>query len=426
MSISVYRSICFKLLLCTYSFHVQVTLASDAGIPSADSFEQQELFLSVVVNQASSSVYGHFMQTPQGLLISRETLQELQLKVDAADTPNQVGFIPLSQIQGLSYNFNAAEQHIDLSVPAEVLQGYTSTGYVQIPPAKVNRDQIKPGVLFNYDLYSQATEDTWSLSAWNELRFFGMGAGNFFSISANHAFTKTQTSDEYTSQILDTYWQKDFADRAITLTLGDSQSRALDWTRSTRISGIKIARNFNLQPYQVTSPLESFKGSVLVPSTVDLLINGIQQSTSEVLPGQFDIQASPSITGAGNAQLLITDLNGQQRVVNFSLFGTTQLLQKGLSDWELNLGVNKLDYAVKSFSYGDDPIANATFRHGLSNNTTLESHLEYSSDVALTGLGIVHRLPETWGVLNGAYSYSELDQKSGQSYVLGLCTRQIS
>ena len=363
MSTSVYRSICFKLLLSTYALHTQLALASDADMPSSDAIEQQELFLSVVVNQASSSVYGHFIQTPQDLLISRETLKELQLKVDTADAPHQVGFIPLSQIKGLSYNFNAAEQHIDLSVPVDALQGHTSSGYVQIPPAKVNPDQVKPGVLFNYDVYSQATEDAWSLSAWNELRFFGMGKGNIFSISANHAFTKTQSTDEFSSQILDTYWQKDFTDQAITLTVGDSQSRALDWTRSTRISGIKIARNFNLQPYQVTSPLESFKGSVLVPSTVDLLINGIQQSTSEVLPGQFDIQASPSITGAGNAQLLITDLNGQQRVVNFSLFGTTQLLQKGLSDWELNLGVNKLDYAVKSFSYGDDPVANATLRH---------------------------------------------------------------
>lgn len=419
MSASVYRSFCFKLLLSTYALHTQLALASDADMPSSDTVEQQELFLSVVVNQASSSVYGHFIQTPQDLLISRETLQELKLKVDTADAPHQVGFIPLSQIKGLSYNFNAAEQHIDLSVPVETLQGHTSSGYVQIPPAKVNPDQVKPGVLFNYDFYSQATEDAWSLSAWNELRFFGMGKGNIFSISANHAFTKTQSTDEFSSQILDTYWQKDFTDQAVTLTVGDSQSRALDWTRSTRISGIKIARNFNLQPYQVTSPLESFKGSVLVPSTVDLLINGIQQSTSDVLPGQFDIHASPSITGAGNAQLLITDLNGQQRVVNFSLFGTTQLLQKGLSDWELNLGVNKLDYAVKSFSYGDEPVANATLRHGLSNDTTLESHIEYSKDVALTGLGVVHRLPETWGVLNGSYSYSELNQKTGQSYALG-------
>lgn len=415
----VYRSALFQMLLCTSSLHAQVTQPHEMIQPSSDIIDQQELYLSVVLNQASSSVYGHFIQTSQDLLISRETLQELQLNIHAADALGHTGFIALSQIKGLSYHYNSAEQHIDLTVPMEVLQANTTSGYEQIPRAKVNPAQIKPGVLLNYDLYSQATEDVWSLSGWNELRLFGVGTGNIFSVSANHAYTKTKTTDELTSQILDTYWQKDFADRAITLTVGDSQSRALEWTRSTRISGIKIAKNFNLQPYQVTSPLESFKGSVLVPSTVDLLINGIQQSTSDVLPGQFDIQASPSITGAGNAQLLITDLNGQQRVVNFSLFGTSQLLQKGLSDWEVNLGVNKLDYAVKSFSYGNEPVVNATLRHGLSNNTTLESHAEYSSDVTLAGFGVVHRLPNTWGILNGAYSYSELKQKLGQSYAIG-------
>nr|WP_279052347.1 fimbria/pilus outer membrane usher protein [Acinetobacter tandoii] len=415
----VYRCALCRALLCTSSLHAQVTLANEMLQPSTDVVDQQELYLSVVLNQASSPVYGHFIQTSQDLLISRETLQELQLSIHAADALGYTGFVALSQIKGLSYQYNSAEQHIELTVPVEVLKARTTFGYEQIPPAKVNPAQIKPGLLFNYDLYSQATEDVWSLSGWNELRLFGIGTGNTFSISANHAYTKTKTTNELSSQILDTYWQKDFADQAITLTVGDSQSRALEWTRSTRISGIKIAKNFSLQPYQVTSPLESFKGSVLVPSTVDLLINGIQQSTSDVLPGQFDIQASPSITGAGNAQLLITDLNGQQRIVNFSLFGTSQLLQKGLTDWEINLGVHKLDYAVKSFSYSDDPVVNATLRHGLSNNTTLESHTEYSRDVALAGFGIIHRLPNTWGLINGAYSYSDLNQNLGQSYAVG-------
>jgi len=61
MSTSVYRSFCFKLLLSTYALHTQLAFASDADMPSSDTVEQQELFLSVVVNQASSSVYGHFI-----------------------------------------------------------------------------------------------------------------------------------------------------------------------------------------------------------------------------------------------------------------------------------------------------------------------------------------------------------------------------
>ncbi|MGA8883051.1 MAG: fimbria/pilus outer membrane usher protein [Acinetobacter sp.] len=411
------RSALFQALLCASGLSGSLALASEPL--RLDSLEQQELYLSVVLNQASSSAFGHFIQTPQDLLISRETLQELQLKINAPDAPQHAGFISLAQIPGLSYDYNALAQSIQLNVSASFLQANTVAGFTPVEAAKVNARQIRPGALFNYDFYAQAAEDAWSLSGWNELRFFGFGEGNVLSISANHAYTQTEASAELKSQILDTYWQKDFAGRALTLTLGDSQTRALDWSRSARISGIKLAKNYSLQPYQVTSPLASFKDSVLLPSTIDLLINGIQQSSSEVLPGQFNIQTAPSITGAGTAQLLITDLNGQRRAVNFSLFGTSRLLQRGLSDWEVNLGVNKLNYAVKSFSYGHELLMNATFRHGLSSDTTLESHAEYSNAAALAGLGIVHRLPDAWGVLNGSYSRSELNGQAGQAYSAG-------
>ncbi|HEX5381519.1 MAG TPA: hypothetical protein VFW61_04690, partial [Acinetobacter sp.] len=68
-----HRALC-RALLCTSSLYVQATLANQMPQPSSDVVDQQELYLSVVLNQASSSVYGHFIQTPQDLLISRETL----------------------------------------------------------------------------------------------------------------------------------------------------------------------------------------------------------------------------------------------------------------------------------------------------------------------------------------------------------------
>ncbi len=66
----------------------------------------------------------------------------------------------------------------------------------------------------------------------------------------------------------------------------------------------------------------SFKGQVALPSQVDLIINGIKQFSENIVPGQFDIQSVPSITGAGNAQMVITDINGQQQVLIFPLYGT--------------------------------------------------------------------------------------------------------
>ncbi len=380
----------------------------------------QELYLDTILNQSPKTVLGHFIQQKNDLLISQSTLKDLALSVSIADQNDTSNFISLNKIKGLSYDYDVSTQTIHLNASAQLLTADTQVlGQQVVEPAIVNKQQIRPGILFNYDIHSQYNQDQITQSFWNELRLFGGGSGGLFSISANHLYTNNDHKSSFDSEILDTYWQKDFQNKAISVIVGDSQSTALNWSRSTRVSGLKIAKNYSLQPYQSTSPLESFKGSALLPSSVDLFINGMQQSSTQVLPGNFDIQTIPSISGAGTAQLVITDLNGLQRVVNFSLFGTSSLLQKGLSDWDVNIGVSKLDYAIKSWSYDDQPLFNGSYRYGLTHNTTVESHAEFSKDLQLTGLGFVHRLPQTWGMINGSYSYSHLNQQDGHLYSLG-------
>src|SRR5690606_29339925 len=147
------------------------------------------------------------------------------------------------------------------------------------------------------------------------------------------------------------------------------------------------ARNFSLQPYRVVTPLVSFTGESVLPSTVDLMINGIRQSREQVLPGQFQIDTAPTLNGAGQAQVVITDINGRSQVVNFSIYGSQQLLQQGMSDWSLELGAVRQDYGISSFAYRDEPMFSATGRYGLDEQTTVEGHVEGSDGLVLAGLG---------------------------------------
>ena len=403
-------------LCCQFS---AIIFAQDIS-PTVKIQAEQDLYLNIILNQSDHTILGHFKQVDDELLIDRETVQKLNFSLSIPDAEGYPQFVNLKQIDGLNYRYLASEQQIELSVTEALLNGQEQIlGYQAPKPALIRPEQNKPGIMLNYDLYAQHSQDNFSLSAWNELRLWGLSEGSIFSVSANHLYNDQDPEERLQSTVLDTYWQKDFQKQSLSLRIGDAQSRALDWTRSTRISGLKLSRNFDLQPYQVTSPLESFKGSVLLPSSVDLLINGVKQSTSQVQPGQFNIQTVPSITGAGDAQLVITDLNGQQRVVNVSLFGTAQLLSQGLSDWDISFGVNKLDYAIKSFKYDDDFVANGSYRYGLTKDTTIETHAEIASDLQLAGLGFIHRLPETYGILNGAYSFSQLNDQVGQHYAFG-------
>lgn len=383
--------------------------------------QEQDLYLDIILNQSTQTQIGHFIETQDHrLLIDRATLNDLKIKTTAQDDPEHTQFLDLKSIQGLTFYYDVSQQQIKMQATADVLNSNAQIELNnQSAPAQMNPDQIKPGVLLNYDLYQQYNKDNTSLNVWNEIRLFGLNQGGFLSVSGNYSYTKDRQQSSTSAQVLDTYWQQDFVNNAISVVIGDSQSQALTWSRSTRISGLKVSKNFGLQPYQTTSPLETFRGSVLLPSSVDLLINGIKQSSTPVQPGQFAIQTVPTLTGSGTAELLITDLNGQQRTLSFSLFGSSKLLKAGLSDWSMNLGVSKLNYANQSFRYDHDPLFNGFYRYGLSPDTTLEVHSEFSPTLQMGGLGIVQRLPWQLGIFNGSASYSKQQSTTGQLYNLG-------
>lgn len=389
-----------------------ITIAQTLNISSEkDNMLQQELYLDVVLNQSPQAQIGHFIQLDQQLLIDVASLEAFSIhSTTPAIMIEQTAYVPLQQIPGLSYQYDDLNQKISMQVPVELLVNQNLYGYKKQLAVTLNPQQQKTGALVNYTVFAQQNDETFSVNGWNELRVFGL-LGGILSVSGNYQYTDHAFED---SQILDSYWEKDFPDKMLRLRLGDAQSHALSWTRSTRLSGLSLSKNFALQPYTVTTPLMNFKGQVVLPSQVDLMINGIKQSSQNVVPGQFEIQTVPSITGAGNAQMLITDINGQQQVLNFSLYRSNNLLAQGLSDWSFNLGYPKLNYGVSSFDYADDPAFSGSYRYGISNTLTLETHAEMTKGLQQGGLGSAYQLGRRAGMIHLSYAYSHTSDHNGQ------------
>ena len=59
----------------------------------------------------------------------------------------------------------------------------------------------------------------------------------------------------------------------------------------------------------------------MLPSTVDLYIDGLQQSHQQVTPGSYILDTLPTFSGSGQARVVITDINGQRREVTLDLYG---------------------------------------------------------------------------------------------------------
>jgi outer membrane usher protein len=183
---------------------------------------------------------------------------------------------------------------------------------------------------------------------------------------------------------LDTAWTRDFADRMETLRIGDSISSSGSWGRSARYAGIQYGTNFSTQPTFVTTPLLSASGDAVLPSTVEVFVNGNPVASETVQPGPFQIEGVPAVNGAGQMQVVVTDALGREQVVSQPYYAGTALLREGLTEYSVEAGAIRQDYASKSNNYGN-AVGAATWRHGITDRFTAEMHGEAQAGGAAAG-----------------------------------------
>ena len=383
---------------------------------SAASIGGTDLYLDVTLNGAHDGL-AHFGYLNGELWTSAATLRELGFALSPG-TPDPVR---MNGLQGVQSNYDPTSQAVTISAPLSMLK--LDTTVLNAPDNNRPHATASPGVLLNYDIYG--TEDMHgnsSLSAFTELRAFN-GNGVFSSTALSQAARSSGDGWLDHSVRLDTSWSTSFPDSLLTLRIGDTLTDALSWSRSTRIAGVQLGTNFALQPYLVTAPLPAFLGSATLPSNVQLYVNGVQQYNGKVPAGPFQLNTIPNISGAGNAQVVLTDALGRATTLNFSLYDEHQLLQQGLSDWSAEFGIVREDYGLNSFDYGHDPAGSGTWRYGASNSLTVEAHAEATRGLVDAGGGGAMLLGSAGGLVSVSLARSEHDGQDGTLYSLGYSWR---
>ncbi len=184
---------------------------------------------------------------------------------------------------------------------------------------------------------------------------------------------------------LDTTYVRDFPERSLRLSVGDTFTRAAPWSQPARFAGVRFGTDFSLDPALITFPVPSLSGSSLLPSTIELASQANRQSIS-VEPGRFALDYRPRFTGAGNVTMTVRDLAGNERTVTRSFYASTAILRPGLAEFSLELGVLRKNYGLRSFSYGA-PFVAGSYRRGVSDVLTLEARSEADSHVRMAGAG---------------------------------------
>lgn len=373
-----------------------------------------DLYLDVTLNGAGAGLT-HFYYRDDELWANTQILQKLGFKIPS-DT---IEVIPLNSLPDLDIDYNARQQTLSLVAPLTILNLDTTVRSSR--NNKRPQPSASPGMLLNYNIYGTQTENsTKNLNAYTELRAFNeLGVISSTALTnANHSANHDNNHKDWESRTvrLDSSWSRSFPDKLLTVRAGDILTGALSWTRSTRLGGLQIGTNFDLQPYRSTTPLPLFFGEATLPSAVELYINGLKQYSGEVPAGPFELDTAPSFSGAGTAQLVVTDALGQSSTLSFSLYDVHRLLQPGLADWSAELGVVRENYGFDSFDYGSDIAASGTWRYGVNDHFTAETHAEVTSGLSNAGIGGTWLLGSAGGILFVSLAGSESREQSGTQY----------
>ncbi|MDM0045084.1 fimbria/pilus outer membrane usher protein [Variovorax dokdonensis] len=387
------------------------------AVTQAPAARGTELFLDVTINGNPKELV-QFLLRDRELWASAATLSELGFALPAgANDP-----VRLNSLPGVTAVYNAQRQTAEITASAAALpQARTVINTNDIPVPDAN---ASPGVALNYDLYgTQGDHGTTGLNAFAEVRAFS-GKSVLSSTFLTQGSKSEDLAWQQNSVRLDTTWSRSFPDEMVTLRLGDTTTGALAWSRSTLIGGVQLSRNFALQPYRTTTPIPAFLGSAALPSQVEVYVNGMKQYTGQLPSGPFQLNTVPGISGAGNAQVVLTDAFGRATTLDYSLYDVQQrMLQAGLSDWSVDLGAVRQNYGYRSFDYGSDPAGSGTWRYGWSNNLTIETHAESTRDLVAGGAGAVYLLGRQFGVVTAAAAHSRNESLEGSLFNLGYSWR---
>jgi outer membrane usher protein len=193
-------------------------------------------------------------------------------------------------------------------------------------------------------------------------------------------------------------------------TVGDSLVPAEGLGSGMLVGGVRVARDYGLDPYFVQFPTLGLSGTTLTPSTVDVYVNGNLVSRQTVAPGTFTLDHVPMPNGSNETRVVVRDAFGREQQMAAPFYMTTSGLARGLHDYDYAVGFPRLGGAETNWSYGS-LAAVARHRYGFSDDLTAGFSAEADGDGLAGGPTMNLRLPHA--DLELAASFSRMGGRGG-------------
>ena len=385
--------------------------------PTIDRGAPMTYYLDVRINDWPARLVAKFREENGRLSLPADQFEGLGFRLNQAwvSGEGEARRVYLDQVPNLSWRVDLQAQTITITAPFEIL----TPSRLAVSPAPTHvAAQSGRGFLLSYDLFGEWAVDPdagsygRAVNTTLEGRFFTPR----FTLVSNGSLGWSR-GDERAIRY-ESYLAFDDQDKARTLRIGDSTTRAVTWSRNLRFGGVQYSRNYTLRPDIVTTPLPEFVDGVTTPSVLDLYINGVKRYSNTVKPGAFALSNLPVLTGANALSIVITDVDGRERTVNLPFYMNTRFLGRGISDFSFEAGKVREDYGIESAKYGQ-AFASGVWRRGLTDALTLEAHGEAAKGLVMGGVSGVVAVRDLFAVGASVAASNGPDGDQGTLWAVG-------
>ncbi len=205
---------------------------------------------------------------------------------------------------------------------------------------------------------------------------------------------------------------KDFVDDRNRLILGDTSSSNLGFMSARNIGGIRFNREFSINPYERPFPQGEREFTVLSRSRVKTFVNGTLIKDEFLPAGNYKLSRLPLIDGINLVKVILEDAFGEIKVLDFDIPTSTQILKKGIFDFNLSAGSGYEDRNRKRY-YDGSQIFSAYGQYGFTDQFTGSLYL--LNEEELYQGGIINGWSTIYGNLFLETSFSTQSREGGVS-----------
>jgi len=225
----------------------------------------------------------------------------------------------------------------------------------------------------NYSLSTDSLSKTTALAS-SIYKTFAKGV--LYNLSTNLSTGKNTLVDAYREQY--------FKDSMTTARVGTAFTGTNSLTNPVSFVGFQYRKDYSLDSNYLVAPYLAIAGTAQVKSVAEIYVNDKAVGSLDINPGPYSFSnLTTGLTSSNQVRVVMKDINGAVQVENLTLVGAPFNLKAGIDNFSFETGRLRHGYSDLGPYF-----ASGTYAYGLTDQVTVEAHLEATSGQA-RGAGAV-------------------------------------